>query len=59
MTKGVIFAIIACILATYFGYHSAPGSKGVSDAINKAVVTIASLIVIVNYFLTEIMYGTQ
>lgn len=59
MIKGVIFAIIACILATYFGYHSGPGSKGVSAAINKAVVTISSLIVIVNYFLTEIMYGTQ
>jgi len=57
MFKGLLFAIVSCILSTYFGYHSKPGPKGVSRAINLSVVTIASFIVIFNFFLTAAIYG--
>lgn len=56
MLKGTLFAVVGCILATYFGYYSQPGPKGVSRAINLSVVTIASFIVIFNFFLTAAIY---
>ncbi|MFN8674575.1 MAG: ABC transporter permease [Candidatus Sericytochromatia bacterium] len=58
ITKGFVSSVLVCIISCYFGFNSAPGPKGVSKAINTAVVISASLIVVVNYFMTEIMYGT-
>ncbi len=57
MLKGALFAVVGCILSCFFGYHSQPGPKGVSRAINLSVVTIASFIVIFNFFLTAAIYG--
>lgn len=56
MLKGMFFAVVGCILSTYFGYTSQPGPKGVSRAINLSVVTIASFLVIFNFFLTALIY---
>lgn len=56
MLKGALFAVVGCILSTFFGYHSQPGPKGVSRAINLSVVTVASFIVIFNFFLTAAIY---
>lgn len=57
MLKGSLFAIVSCILSCFFGFYSQPGPKGVSRAINLSVVTIASFIVIFNFFLTAAIYG--
>ncbi len=57
MFKGLVSSVLVCIISCYFGYYSAPGPKGVSRAINRSVVIEASLVVIVNYFMTEMMYG--
>lgn len=57
MIKGLIFATLVCWISAYCGFHSEPGPSGVSKAINRAVVLEAALIVVVNYFLTEVMYG--
>jgi phospholipid/cholesterol/gamma-HCH transport system permease protein len=58
--KGIIraevFAILTCLIACFYGYYSAPGPAGVSRAINLAVVVASTTIVVVNYFLTEMMY---
>lgn len=59
MIKGMVFAFLAFVVSCYSGYHSKPGPKGVSQAINRAVVIIASSVVILDYFLTEIMYGVK
>ncbi len=56
MLKGGLFAMVGCILSTYFGFYSQPGPKGVSRAINLSVVTVASFIVIFNFFLTAAIY---
>ncbi len=56
MLKGALFAVVGCILSTYFGFYSRPGPKGVSRAINLSVVTVASFIVIFNFFLTAMIY---
>ncbi len=57
MLKGGLFAIVGCVLSCFFGFYSQPGPKGVSRAINLSVVTIASFIVIFNFFLTAAIYG--
>ncbi len=59
MVKGLVSSFLVCVISCYFGYNSAPGPKGVSRAINLSVVLESSLIVVVNYFLTEIMYGVS
>lgn len=59
ITKGFVSSVLVCIISCYFGYNSAPGPKGVSKAINVSVVLESSLIVIVNYFMTELMYGVS
>jgi phospholipid/cholesterol/gamma-HCH transport system permease protein len=59
MFKGLVSSMLVCFISCYFGYNSAPGPKGVSRAINVSVVLEASLIVIVNYFLTELLYGVK
>jgi len=57
IVKGMIYALLTCVVSCYFGYTSGPGPQGVSKAINRAVVTIATLIVVLNYFLSEMMWG--
>lgn len=57
LIKGCTFATLTCVVATYYGFHSAPGPQGVSRAINRTVVVIATLIVILNYFLSSALFG--
>jgi phospholipid/cholesterol/gamma-HCH transport system permease protein len=57
MFKGCTFAVLTCLVACYFGYHSAPGPRGVSQAINRTVVVIATIIVVLNYFMSEVLFG--
>lgn len=56
MLKGALFAVVGCLLSTFFGFYSKPGPKGVSRAINLSVVTVASFIVIFNFFLSAAIY---
>ncbi|MBC7543679.1 MAG: ABC transporter permease [Candidatus Sericytochromatia bacterium] len=59
MIKGMVFAVLTFTVSCYAGFHSKPGPKGVSEAINRSVVIIASSVVLLDYFLTEIMYGVK
>lgn len=56
LIRAEVFALIACGVSCFYGYYSAPGPAGVSRAINLAVVVVSTAIVVVNYFLTELMY---
>lgn len=56
LIRAEIFALIACGVSCFYGFYSAPGPAGVSRAINLAVVVVSTAIVVVNYFLTELMY---
>lgn len=55
--KGWIFATLTCLIACYYGFNSAPGPQGVSRAINRTVVVVATMIVVVNYFLSSFFFG--
>ena len=55
--KALFFGAIICMVSCYFGYHSPRGPEGVGSATNQAVVTAAVFCVVLNYFLSEIIYG--
>jgi phospholipid/cholesterol/gamma-HCH transport system permease protein len=56
MVRAEVFAIVTCLVSCFYGYYSAPGPAGVSRAINLAVVVGSTSIIVINYFLTEMMY---
>lgn len=56
IVRAEIFAVVTCLVSCFYGYYSAPGPAGVSRAINLAVVVASTSIVVINYFLTEMMY---
>ncbi len=55
--KGMVFGLIICTVSCWCGFTCAGGPAGVGRATNRAVVTSAVACVIVNYFLSEWMYG--
>lgn len=57
MGKGVLFGAIICLVSCYNGFRSAPGPRGVGVATNRAVVVSAVTCVIINYFVSEFLYG--
>ncbi|HEY9720980.1 MAG TPA: ABC transporter permease [Oscillatoriaceae cyanobacterium] len=54
--RAEIFALDICLVSCFFGYFSRPGPAGVSRAINLAVVIGSTSIIVINYFLTQVMY---
>ena len=57
MVKGAFFAVMICTLSCYQGFYSEPGPEGVGRATNRAVVSVCVVCIILNYILSEIMYG--
>ena len=57
MAKGLLFGAIICLVSCYNGFRSAPGPRGVGIATNRAVVLSAVISVIINYFVSEVLYG--
>jgi phospholipid/cholesterol/gamma-HCH transport system permease protein len=57
MAKGAVFAAMISTLSCCHGFHSAPGPEGVGRATNRAVVSVCVVCIVVNYFLSELMYG--
>jgi phospholipid/cholesterol/gamma-HCH transport system permease protein len=55
--KGMIFGVVICTVSCWYGYTCGAGPEGVGRATNRAVVTSAVVVVLVNYFLSEVMYG--
>lgn len=55
--KGMVFGVVICTVSCWYGYTCGSGPEGVGRATNRAVVTSAIVVVLVNYFLSEIMYG--
>lgn len=55
MFKSFIFGIIFAVICTYSGYNTTGGAKGVGEATNKGVVTSMVMIIIVDYFLMNLI----
>jgi phospholipid/cholesterol/gamma-HCH transport system permease protein len=55
--KAVFFGLIICTVSCYFGFHCGKGPEGVGAATNKAVVTSSVICILLNYFISELLYG--
>jgi phospholipid/cholesterol/gamma-HCH transport system permease protein len=55
--KSLVFGTIICLVSCYCGFHSKPGPRGVGSATNSAVVISAVVCVMVNYIISELVYG--
>ena len=59
VVKGVIFGWLVAIVACYHGYSAAKrdGAEGVGIATNRAIVHAAVLCIVLNMFLSALMYA--
>ena len=54
--KAIVFGFIISIISCYNGLYSKKGAFGVGSATTNAVVISSILILIFNYFLTEVFF---
>ncbi|MCA8930039.1 MAG: ABC transporter permease [Alphaproteobacteria bacterium] len=57
LTKAAVYGFIVTLMGCYHGYHSTGGAQGVGRATTQAVVSSAILILIANYFVTELFFA--
>ncbi|MCX7977769.1 MAG: ABC transporter permease [Bdellovibrionaceae bacterium] len=53
--KAAVFGLIFSVICTYRGYHTTGGAKGVGEATNRGVVESMVLIIVFDYFLTNLI----
>lgn len=56
--KAAVFGLFFGAICTYRGFNTSGGAKGVGDATNKGVVTSMVMIIILDYFLTNVFIRT-
>jgi phospholipid/cholesterol/gamma-HCH transport system permease protein len=54
--KSVVFGLLVASVCCYYGYNSAGGARGVGLSTTKAVVVSSVTMLVVDYFLTVLMY---
>ncbi|RUA09284.1 MAG: ABC transporter permease [Flavobacteriia bacterium] len=57
LTKTMVFAFLIATIPSYYGYYVEGGSLEVGKASTKAVVWTSVVIIIFNYFLTQMLLG--
>jgi phospholipid/cholesterol/gamma-HCH transport system permease protein len=57
LTKAAVYGFIVTLMGCYHGYKSTGGAQGVGRATTQAVVSSAILILIANYFVTELFFS--
>jgi phospholipid/cholesterol/gamma-HCH transport system permease protein len=58
LVKASAFGFIISLMGCYHGFHSKGGAQGVGAATTHAVVSASILILLANYFLTAVFFGT-
>ncbi len=56
LVKAAVYGFIVTLMGCYHGYRSTGGAQGVGRATTQAVVSSAILILIANYFVTELFF---
>ena len=56
LIKASVFGFIITWIGSYFGYNSNKGAQGVGNATTSAVVLSSILILLCNYFITQIFF---
>ena len=57
LVKAAVFGFIITLMGCYHGFHTKGGAQGVGKATTNAVVSASILILISNYFITEIFFA--
>jgi len=57
LTKTMVFAFIIATIPSHFGYYVQGGSIEVGKARTQAVVWTSVVIIVFNYFLTQMLLG--
>ncbi len=57
LVKAAVFGFIVSLMGCYHGFNSSGGARGVGTATTNAVVSASILILIFNYFITEIFFS--
>jgi len=57
LVKATVFGLIISVISCYSGYNSDKGAKGVGMATTGAVVHSSILILLSNYFITELFFN--
>jgi len=53
--KSTVFGLIFAVICTYRGFYTTGGAKGVGEATNQGVVQSMVMIIILDYFLTNVI----
>jgi phospholipid/cholesterol/gamma-HCH transport system permease protein len=56
--KAAIFGLFFAVICTYRGFNTSGGAKGVGEATNRGVVSSMVMIIILDYFLTNVFIRT-
>ena len=57
LVKAAVFGFIIALMGCYHGFNSSGGAQGVGRATTNAVVSSLILILVSDYFITEIFFG--
>jgi phospholipid/cholesterol/gamma-HCH transport system permease protein len=57
LVKAGVFGFIVALMGCYHGYGSKGGAQGVGTATTKAVVSASILILVSNYFVTQVFFS--
>jgi phospholipid/cholesterol/gamma-HCH transport system permease protein len=57
LVKAAVFGFIITLMGCYQGYNSRGGAQGVGAATTNAVVSASIMILVLNYFLTEVFFS--
>jgi phospholipid/cholesterol/gamma-HCH transport system permease protein len=57
LVKAAVFGFIIALMGCYHGFHSRGGAQGVGKATTDAVVSASILILVANYFVTELFFA--
>ena len=55
LIKGMIFGFSVALIGCYYGFHASGGGRGVGIATTKAVVASSVSVLVLDYFVTEIL----
>jgi phospholipid/cholesterol/gamma-HCH transport system permease protein len=57
LVKAGVFGFVVALMGCYHGYGSRGGAQGVGNATTKAVVSASILILVSNYFVTQVFFS--
>jgi len=55
--KAFVFGLIICSISCFYGFNCGQGPEGVGQATNRAVVLGSVICIVLNYFISELLYG--